>query len=496
MEISKEVITHLLDNTKQVVAEAINAIYTYQKSNSYLSTYYNYPRNFFGTLVEDERFDEIKANVPALQSGIPFFITSSYDSPKKYSELLGVTDGNFKINCHNISGFNALLKLFIENERAKAMIASEEKYLESAVVHYVANIANRYLYITKKFTDGEIEDEILTDLVKKQLVRLFVESLNIIICVPICFLDFNLDEIELNESISICRMSDEFQIGRFNATHFDSTQEDNLVQCAAFMIRLKRYAVPNKERDSLHNVIKNYWSYPIEIIDDLFASIRIASGAKTGYGQLLIEPIDWADEWTTDLYTIYGTNIRAFNRKELDTKFFQYEIRKISEKEVELIKELFKIIREKRENIKHNKEFKRVFIAIERLNRCMLREADDDTALDAIIGIETLLSGDTHGEITYTIANRMSVVAARTESCLHSAKDVRKAMKIVYGLRSDIVHGREPDKNSKIIISEKEYQTKELAVDFLRYALLFILKNQQYLDTKQFEIAFDEAIEQ
>ena len=124
----------------------------------------------------------------------------------------------------------------------------------------------------------------------------------------------------------------------------------------------------------------------------------------------------------------------------------------------------------------------------------MLREADDDTALDAIIGIETLLSGDTHGEITYTISNRMAVVAAMTEKCPYTPADARKAMKTIYGFRSDIVHGRTTNKNRKVSIEEQEIETKSLAVDFLRYSLLFIMRNQEYLDIKNFEITLDESI--
>lgn len=495
MKITEELIKQLWGITEQVVVDAVSAIYKYQKNNSYLPSYYNYPKAFFKGIEEQDIYKEMKDQIPAFNCGIPFFTTSSYDKPKKYGELLSSSDGQFCINCHTLNGFDDLLHLFIENKDVNKMIASEGKYIEGAVIRYIANVANRYLYVTKNFTEGEIDTEIVKSLIKEQLIRLYADSLEVSICVPICFLDFEVDEIKISERISICRMSNEFQVSRFNATHFESTQENQLVQCAAFMIQLKGYNVENKTKDALHNAATNYWSYPTEIIDDLFAAIRIATGSKTGYGQLLIEPVDWADEWTTDLHTVYGANIRAFNRNDLDIKFFQYNIDKIYNKDVELIKELFQIIREKRADEKHNKGFRKAFIAIERLNRCMLRETDDDTALDAIIGIETLLSGDTQGEITYTISNRISVVAAKLDSCLYAPEDARKSMKVIYGLRSDIVHGRDSSKNKTIIISGKEIQTKELAVEFLRYVLLFIMKNQQYLDVKQFELALDEAIE-
>ena len=67
-------------------------------------------------------------------------------------------------------------------------------------------------------------------------------------------------------------------------------------------------------------------------------------------------------------------------------------------------------------------------------------------------------------------------------------------MKKIYGLRSDIVHGRETKKNSTLLLDGKELSTKELAVDFLRYSLLFIIQNQGYLDVKEFEESLDDAL--
>lgn len=494
MKVTKELIKKIYDIIEKTVINAVNSIYNYQKNNSYVPVYYKYPTEFLKGIEQAENYEELKEKVPAFKYGIKFYTTTNYDAPKKYGELLQSSDGNFSINIHNIEGFEELVTIFKENEEAMKMLASEEKYLDSSLISFIRNIVNRYLYVTKKFESGEIDTDIVIDLIQKQLIRYFHEQLAVTICVPICLLGFESDEINIAENITISRMSKEFQISRFNARHFESTQEAQFVQCASFVAKFKGYSITNKEKESLQNATTNYWTYPQEIIDDLFAAIRIAVGFKTGYGQLLIEPCGWAGEWTTDLVPLYGANVRAFNRKEIETKLFGYDIRMVTDKDVELVKELFAIIREKKADEKNNKQFKKVFIAIQRLNRCMLREEYDDTALDAIIGIETLLSGDMHGEITYTISNRISVVAAKLESCPYSPADARKAMKVIYGLRSDIVHGRSIGKNKTVKINDSEIETMELAVEFLRYALLFVMKNQEYLEVKNYEAALDMAV--
>ena len=182
---------------------------------------------------------------------------------------------------------------------------------------------------------------------------------------------------------------------------------------------------------------------------------------------MLIEPIGWADKWTTDLPTVYSANIHAFNYKEVETKFFGYSRYDVNSNDLDLIILLFNTIRQKRMEPKNNKAFRKVFIAIQRLNCCMLREVDDDTALDAIIGIETLLSGDTQGEITYTISNRISVVAAKLERCPYKPQDMPKAMKTIFGFRSDIAHGRDTKKNSTCDIDGKQVESMKIAVEFL-----------------------------
>lgn len=494
MKLSEALLKKIGSTTKEVVINTIYKIYDYQAQDSFCPNYYNYPEVFLKGIEEHESYNDWREKVPAFRCGIHFYILTNYKTPKKYDELLKSVDSQFGINCHSIDGFDDLVKLFYENEDAGKMIASKEEYLESGVMCYVGNIANRYLYVTKNFAGGEIEVAVVERLVTEQIIRFCAKQLNVNICVPICLLEFEDDEIEVSDRISIFRMTEELQISRFNATHFESTQENHLVQCAAYMLRLNGYSVENKDKESLHNAATNYWAYPLELIDDFFASIRIATGYRTGYGQVLIEPVGWAGNWTSDMLPIYGANIRAFNRNDVDVEFFKYNIAKVANADISLIKELFTIIREKRGDEKHNQKFKKVFIAIQRLNRCMLREAEDDMALDAIIGIETLLSGDTQGEITYTISNRMAVVAAMTEKCPYTPAAARNAMKIIYGLRSDIVHGRSTNKNCKVTIENQEIETKVLAVEFLRYSLLFIIKNQEYLDIKSFEASLDKSI--
>lgn len=139
--------------TKEVVINTIYKIYAYQAQDSFCPNYYNYPKVFLKGIEEHESYNDWR-KVPAFRCGIHFYVFTNYKTPKKYDELLKSVDSQFGINCCSVDGFDDLVKLFYENEVAGKLIASKEEYLESGVMCYVGNIANRYLYVTKKFYRG------------------------------------------------------------------------------------------------------------------------------------------------------------------------------------------------------------------------------------------------------------------------------------------------------------------------------------------------------
>lgn len=493
MLVSDSVAVNIVTLAIKTVKAGIKAVSECKKKHAYIPKYYQYPDRILKGFEDKEEYSDIVKKCDIFKYGIPFFRMSQYNDYYNYGALFTSYEGHDNIFCPMLDGFNELLVAIQEDSQAKSRFAENEDNLQNALISFIRNIVNRYFYITDASAELEIDESIVKKLVFQQLDRLIDTNLNVHICIPICCVVFDCEDIKITDTISICKMSEDFQTSRFNASRFESTPECNYSQCASFMIRLDNYSFDNKSKDTFHFVTKDPRAFPITVINDLFAAIRIVTGVKTGYGQLLIEPTNWAEKWTGNLLPVYGTNSLAFNRNDAKLSIFEYGITVINQPEIDSIRDVFTTIQANREKGK-NTLFNKVFIAVERLNRCMLREEDDDTSLDAIIGIETLLSGDTRGEITYTISNRMAVVAAKTNECPYSAADARKEMKKIYSFRSSIVHGRDTQKSNKVNIGEERLQTTELAINFLRYSLLFIIRNQEYLDVKEFEKAIDEAL--
>ena len=130
-----------------------------------------------------------------------------------------------------------------------------------------------------------------------------------------------------------------------------------------------------------------------------------------------------------------------------------------------------------------------------RFNRCMLRDQIDDMTTDACIGLESLLAGGTHGEISSTIASRMPIVLSKGLKSDYAPDKSRTYMKKIYNLRSRIVHGDKlREKDIYIAEGKNRVDIRKAAVDFLRLTLSFMIKNPEYLDVQNIDRYIDTLI--
>ncbi|WP_313346939.1 HEPN domain-containing protein [Sedimentibacter sp.] len=312
--------------------------------------------------------------------------------------------------------------------------------------------------------------------------------MSIDIYIPICLATFEDDNINLSEQVKITRIPDDIQKSRQQACLYETNNEDWLASCATHMIVLHNYHFNNDEFISINKATRNYHAYPLVNIDEIMAIIRVVTGYTIGYEQILTRPLNWIDDFCADLTSLYGAKSHFVNAKEIDKMWMHLSVSKISSEQVFEIQKLYAtVLSSKADKAKGGLTF-----ALRRLNRCMLRDEDDDMAIDATIGLETLLSGGNKSEITYTISNRISVVFAHERNEHYTQKNCREIMKKIYNYRSKVVHGdtiKEKDKYHKI--NDSEVEIEKIAVDFLRYTILFVLHNTEYLDAKKFDEFID-----
>ena len=416
------------------------------------------------------------------------------DFPKDRVLYSAIFDGygNDTIDILENSEFQALVKTIVENDELKRCFFEDEKNCEYTIKSIVRDIVIKYLYNINATDDvpNNIE-ELIFDITLLKLWRYLGNSLEIDICIPISLLTFESDTIPLSDTIEIVRIPEEVQKARKQACQYEMNNEGYVAACATHMLVLHGYQLDNKEYISINYTTRNYHIYPLDEIDNIFSIIRIVTGFSCGYAQVLSVPLDWFDTIFEDLKPMYGAKTPFVNSKELEKHWMQLDINTVSKSQITSIQTLYGNLNA----IKNKDQNSNFMFALKRLNRCMLRNEQDDMAIDATIGLEALLSGGAKTEITYTLSNRIGVVFSKNNDTDYKISECRDIMKKIYAYRSTVVHGGKiKEKNKYIDINGEKREIEKIAVDFLRQTLFFVLNNPQYLDAQKFDSFIDEAI--
>lgn len=494
MVIPQDQAEKILSLTMQTVKEIATEAHKYIGTHKNIRGYSQYP--ILSNLIyrENPELEEIYKKIPWFIYDIPLYYLK--DFPKDRIEYGAIFKGysSDKIDVLKFESFKVLYQYIINSKEARsAFFEDEKKPNEYVIKNMISEIVERYLYITNadETIPVDLENKI-KPFVNEKLLRYLLDSLEIDIYVPISLATFQDDSIELSNSIEIIRIPEEIQKARTKACHYESSQDANVASCATHMIVIHGYYFENDKYLSINKTMKWYTAYPLDVIDNIMAIIRVVTGYSIGYEQILSSPIDWIDSICEDLAPLYGATTPFVNPNEVKKDLFLLPINYINSEQAENIKTLYKTILD----LQDDKAFSKILFALKRLNRCMLRNETDDMAIDATIGLEALLSGGTKGEITYTISNRIPIVFKYEEDeKYYKSNDCRKIMRQIYKYRSSVVHGSTlKDKDKVYKINDVDVPIEKIAVDFLRQTLLFILKNPEFVDAKKFDECIDNAV--
>ncbi|MNQ21790.1 hypothetical protein D3C85_349180 [compost metagenome] len=134
-------------------------------------------------------------------------------------------------------------------------------------------------------------------------------------------------------------------------------------------------------------------------------------------------------------------------------------------------------------------ENNKIRISDKRLRYSYLRDNEEDSILDIIIALETLLSDNDKGELTYKLSMRIAKLLY-----FHNEKydsiETFEIMKKIYDYRSAVVHGSSKVNSKKEIKIEKDkksIKTISIANDYLREVLKILILNPKYLDPKEID---------
>lgn len=447
---------------KEALKESLIAIKKAVKSKKTISSHINFPTLSFR------------------RNGLPEISTTLTNGPKDYRNCFYSFFGEPIIDEKKLSSFNKLASFVKSHSDLHSRFLGKLKFPpigdraisldEVFIFSGVKDIVEFYIH---NFETIEYEENKAKAAIVPTISYIFDKDLSIEICTPILFLRFPFDDYQISEGISIKRISREQQLARFNVKSFNTSVHDVVLSSATHALVFKNWSVQNSEAMLHFDILKQPRAYPIELIDQFFAALRIVSSFSCGYGQIYSIANGWQAECKANLPYMQGFTIRSYPSHFEDYCWNAEEIPSISLDLMGKIKNTYSAILSAKENS--------IRLSINRLNRCFIRDHEEDMVLDATIALEALLS-DGNQEMTHKLAMRIGALARFDSLICRTPKQAFQDIKKIYSFRSAIVHGSKNVEKSRMIKIEPEkvVPAENLAIDYLRMVLRILLENPSY----------------
>ncbi|PGM61833.1 hypothetical protein CN947_12985 [Bacillus cereus] len=397
---------------------------------------------------------------------------------------------NDKIDFTNFPEYTELKNLILQCDKYIEVyrLSNEDKYIE---VYRLSNedklklldfsILSQLIDLICKSIHEYGEENTLT---KEQLIKLYqplenrvlFENLDVEIYIPILFTKFEMKEFQLTDSISIVEVSELFQKSRSVIESYSEGIPNQVLMSATHALKLENFWIKNMNKWTGHSIYRDLNSYPLEQINAFFNTLRI-NNILTGYAQIIASPINWTEEYTADLLDLKGLAIRmypvAFNNYYWNNDDFP-TVDAVRLNEIQLIfKDLV------------GNEYNQINLACSRLENSFYRKDEGDKIIDIVIGLESLLSDNKSGDITYKLSLRAAYLL-QFSSLGDSKLDIFNNMKAIYAYRSAIVHGQNQNKLAKKrYIKNAEGNKKlvlEVAENYLKECIKVLIHKPEFLD--------------
>ncbi|HLN60588.1 MAG TPA: hypothetical protein VK464_03480 [Symbiobacteriaceae bacterium] len=305
-----------------------------------------------------------------------------------------------------------------------------------------------------------------------------MDQLVVDIVVPILFLRFDFDELEIAERTFICKLEEPLQLARASVKSFSRDVNGCVLSAATHALVLEGWKIDNSGgRWNSSGVSENVRAYPLDLINTVFGAFRIVTGLPTGYAQLLLKPVGWARRYVADLPPVEGTSVRGAYPTGFDNYYWLRESLPIIDRDTAL--RIGTVFQRLQAVDKHALK-----IALRRLNMCFLREDDEDVAIDSAIALEALLCENDQSEITHKLSLRVGALSPLMPSLGKTPAQAFQDIKKIYAYRSAVVHGSSaaPKKREITTESGEKADATQLAILYLRSVLEVLIDNPEFRD--------------
>lgn len=426
-------------------------------------------------------------NYPELEynkNGMPNIRTNAFTTPVNIGDLFRNWSGKPNIELKEFKSYNDL-EVYLQNhkEHRNCILPDnlepdeDPENFDFMLTMVIVEVLERYYLLNTSKTENE---DLLSKIYSEVENYIYAENLNFDIAIPLLFLHFEESYFEISDNILIRRIGDDYHKARLNIKSYSPPIADALISSATHELVFKNYFI-KKEKKYFGRALSNENAYPLEKLELFFNALKIVTNHNSGFAQLLVYPYNWVDFFYFDLPRLKGTSVRKYPNYFDNFYWTNENFPTVSSIEISKIGKVYL-------NLLSN-ENNKIQIANRRLRYSYLRDNDEDSILDIIIALETLLSDNEKGELTHKLALRVSKLISVFNSN-YEALEVFELVKKIYEFRSAVVHGsnKTASKREIRIKSEaKPIKTIAIANDYLREVIGILLDNPKYLDAKEID---------
>lgn len=453
-----EHIKNLVFSTFPIIDKAVD--------NKFIKSYYTkYPQVRYrdNGMPDITAFDYTKINIDDLFNG--------FGDRKAYVEL-----DTFE-SYHEVFRILRNDKNFLQVNYLTEKFDSKDTFLDTITKIFIQNIIERYYDLnTTKIENLPLLEQIFQSLKNYYLS----ENLFFDIACPILCVNFSFEEFKISENICIRKISTENHKSRFQIKSYESPVSDALLSSATHEIVFKNY-YSKRHRKYIESFLPLESAYPIEKFELFFNAIKIATNIDSGYAQILAYPHNWADHYSMDLNVVKGMSVKHYPNYFNNFHWNNSKLPTVSQEEIKAISKIYLLILDSDVN--------KIQIANRRLRNSYLRDNEEDSILDIIIALETLLSDNERTEITHKLALRIAKILSLYNPEF-KAISVFETVKKIYDFRSAIVHGSHKVESKRELKLHKEsdpIKTVVVANNYLREVIKILLFNPELLNSKKID---------
>ena len=418
-----------------------------------------------------------------LESGFPSIHVSGVEGPTDYSRAFSSKPGKFAgpIIYGEIESFTALLEYARGNKRIRSHFlpprvppGKEERFeelLEFGVVGIVTALVDRAIHL---FGDADATPAQIRAIYIELEAPIFRDRLPVEILVPVALTKFDTSgRWDLDESTFLEEIDEATHLARYPRQSFWLPAHGLVVSAATHALVLTGYEIPSENIWERHRSELSF--YPVEVVDRFFAAMRVVTGLDTGYAQIVLRPVGWAEDYLSTLPPlISGPVVRRYPAAFDDYGWLVKDRRPITEGDLNEVKTVWAALADAPAQLS---------LATRRLNSAMLRSDEADSMLDLCIGLESLLTGDETTELTHKLALRVAAVHALSGGAGRAPAEVFTSVKRIYKYRSKLVHGRsDAEALASSVDRGQQIRTVVLARDYLGMVIRTLLMHPRYLD--------------